>query len=594
MKITRTFDILTHYQNHYLKEDALAAKKDGKWVKYSTLDYIENANYFSYGLLALGLKKDDKIVTVSNNRPEWNIADMGMSQIGVIHVPIYPTITSEEYEYILEHSDARIIIISDKILYQKIKPIADKIKHIEKVFTFNQVEDTPNWLEILNLGRKSEIYYKPELEIIKNKIKPEDIVSIIYTSGTTGISKGVMLTHNNFVSNLLAGEKVLPINHEHKVLSFLPLCHVYERLLNYMYQYRGIGIYYAENLGTIVDNLKEIKADGFTTVPRLLEKVYSTIMAKGKELKGVKKIIFDWAISLGRKYNHEHSNGFLYEMQLRLANKLVFNKWREALGGEIKFVGCGGAALRPDLEQMFWAAGISIQQGYGLTETSPLIAINTKNTSDKMIGSVGCVVENVQVKIAEDGEILCKGPNVMKGYYKNPQLTAEVISKDGWFRTGDIGTFVDGKFLVITDRKKEIFKTSSGKYIAPQVIESLFKQSQFIEQLMVVGENQKFPSALIAPNFPILQTWCIQNQIEYKGKNEIITNPKVIKLFQDEVKRLNKNLGKVEEIKKFKLISDEWSQISGELSPTLKLKRKVIIQKYASLVTEIYANTTNN
>ncbi len=588
MKVTRTFDILDNLAANYPKEDTLAGKENKKWVKYSTNNYVKNANNVSYGLLALGLKPGDKVATVSNNRPEWNFIDMGLSQAGMVHVPVYPTISYEEYEHILAHSDAKIIIVSDKILYKKIKPIIDKTKSIQGIYTFNKIEGANHWSAITELGQKSESFYAKELVDIRKQVKEDDLVTIIYTSGTTGLSKGVMLSHKNLVSNAVATSKAHYFGSEHRTLSFLPLCHVYERMLNYHFQYKGISFYYAENVGTIGENLKEVKPQIFSTVPRLLESVFAKIQNAANDLSPLKKEIFDWALKLGFRYDHDHKNGFLYTLQLKLANKLVFSKWREALGNNVKIIVSGGAALQPRLARVFGAAGIYVLEGYGLTETAPVIAVSNFVTRQMEIGTVGPVLSGVSLKIADDGEIMAKGPNIMLGYYKNPELTKQVITEEGYFHTGDIGELTAKGNLRITDRKKEIFKMSSGKYISPQVIENKFKESPIIEQLMVVGENEKFASAIISPSFEQLHNYSKKNKIEYASNKDLIDNKEIISLFQKEVRQINKNVGKTEEIKRFKLVCEEWTPVSGELSPTLKLKRKVLYQKYDHLLEEIY------
>jgi len=590
MELTRVFDLLDHQKAKYPKPDALAQKVGGNWITTSTDEYARQSDLVSLGLLAMGIKKGDKLATLTNNRTEWNFLDMGILQTGAIHVPIYPTLSIEDYEYILVHAEIKYMFISDALLYKKLKPLIDKIPAIEKVYTINQVEGVANWQDIPDLGAKSE-HLREVLNKTKKEVKPEDLASIIYTSGTTGVSKGVMLTHHNFVSNLLSARNALPLDNTHKILSFLPLCHVYEHLLSYLFQYKGVSIYYAQNMGTIISDLKEIKADGFDTVPRLLEKVYATIMNKGKELKGIKRAIFDWSVNLGLRF--DFTNGPLYFAQLAIARKLVFVKWQEALGGHVKFIGSGGAALQPRLARLFWAAGIPVQEGYGLTETSPLIAFNYSKHPGIKFGTVGPVIENVEVKIADDGEILVRGFNVMKGYYKNDELTAEVI-KDGWFHTGDIGEFVNGKYLKITDRKKEIFKLSSGKYIAPQVLENKLKESAYIEQAMIVGENKKYAAAIIVPDQEGLTRWGKEHHIQPLTLESLIENPKVKQLIQDEIKAVNKKLGKTEEIKKFKLIKDSWTPESGDLSPTLKLKRKHLAAKYESFISDMFPASEND
>jgi len=589
MDVTRTFDLLSSYTELYSdKTDALAGKENGKWVHYSTKDYVESANFISCGLLSMGLKKGDRVATVSNNRPEWNMMDMGLSQAGIVHVPIYPTISVEDYKYILKHCEPKILIVSDKILYEKLKPVAEKTPSISYLFTYNEVEGAENWKKILETGRQDQKKHEEKLEEIKSSIKPDDLVTLIYTSGTTGNPKGVMLSHNNLVTNFKVTSEVHPLGKESRVLSFLPLSHVYERMVNYHFQYKGMSIYYAESMGTIVQDVKEIQPQIFNSVPRLLERVYDKIIGKGKDLTGIKKSIFFWAVNLGFKYN-PNGNSALYKLKLKIADKLVFTKWRDALGGKLQIVVSGGAALQPRLAHIFWAAGIRVLEGYGLTETSPVIAVNNLTRWEIMFGTVGPVIDGVEVKIAEDGEILCKGPNIMLGYYKSPELTEEVIDNDGWFHTGDIGTIIDGKFLKITDRKKEIFKLSSGKYVAPQVIENKLKESFFIENAMVIGENEKFASALISPNFEFLHNWASRHDVKFRDNEELINNKQVITRYQKEVAELNTKLGQTEHIKRIRLVCDEWTPQTGEMSPTLKLKRRILYDKYDPIIKDIYS-----
>jgi len=589
MEVTRTFDILERMRQNFMTDDALAVKRNKKWDIFTSQEYLDNAYDFAYGLLALGYKKGEKIGTVSNNRPEWNIVDMGMSMAGLIHVPIYPTISDSEYEYILAHSEVKTLLISDKLLYKRLVPLADKVETIKNIYVFNEgIEGVKSWTEIRDLGTQNRDKYKEELETIKASIKPEDMVTIIYTSGTTGNAKGVMLSHNNLISNAISTSKIQPLVAGEKALSFLPLCHVYERMLNYHFQYKGIKIYYAENMATIVDNLKEINPHGFSSVPRLLEKVFDKIMAKGKDLEGIKKRIFFWAVELGLRYELNNANGWFYEQKLKIARKLIFSKWQEALGGNVKVIISGGAALQPRLARVFRAAGINVQEGYGLTETSPVIAVNHTEYPNIKFGTVGPILEDVEVKIAEDGEILTKGPHIMLGYYKAPDLTAEVIDEDGWFHTGDIGIMEDGKYLKITDRKKEIFKLSSGKYVAPQAIENKCKESMFIENVMVIGENEKFASALVSPDFNHLHYWATKHKLHYRDNEELVRMPEVVKRYQTEVNDINKKLSDTEKIKRFKLVCSEWTPNTGELSPTLKLKRKFLYDKYDHLVKEIF------
>jgi long-chain acyl-CoA synthetase len=590
MAPTRTFDLLKWMQARYAdKTDVLAGKEDGKWKKYSVPEYIEYCNRVSYALLSLGIKKGDKVAIISNNRPEWNFTDFGISQIGAISIPIYPTISSEEYAFILDHAEPKLIFISDKNLYDKIKPIAVQTPAILDIYTFDTVPGAKHFTDVITIGKEMASMFGEELVKAKAAVDPSDMATIIYTSGTTGFPKGVMLTHSNLVSNFIESSVIHPVGSEGKVLSFLPLSHIYERTLTYHFQYKGVSIYYAESLGKIMENLKEIKPDIMAVVPRLLERIFDKIISTGKELKGIKKIIFFWAVDLGLRYELNGANGWFYEMKLSLANKLIFNKWREALGGKVGIISSAGAPLQERLARIFWAARIRILEGYGLTETSPVVAINNFCSKEVMFGTVGTILKDVQVKIAEDGEILTRGPNLMLGYYKEPKLTEEAIDTDGWFHTGDIGTFVKDKYLKITDRKKEIFKISSGKYIAPQVIENKLKESMFIDQVMVIGENQKFASALISPDFQFLHTWANNNNISIPDNKELISNPLVYACYQKEVSEINSSLGDHEKIKRFRLVSDEWAPQTGELSPTLKLKRKVLYEKYNELISEIFS-----
>lgn len=590
MEIKRTFDLIDQWMEKYPRPDVFGAKRNGQWILFSATDYREFADNFSMGLMELGYQKGDKIATITTNRPEWNFVDMGLAQAGFVHVPIYPTLNPDDYRYILEHSEAKAVFVGDKLLYQKIKPVVDEIPGIRTLYTFNDIEGVPNWMEVIETGQESREKHYSKLQEIKNSITPEDLFTIIYTSGTTGMPKGVMLCHRNIVSNFLATAKLQPLNHNHKVLSFLPLCHIYERMMNYHFQSLGIGIYYAENMGTIADNLREIKADGFTTVPRLLEKVYDRIVAKGKDLQGLKKGVFFWALNLAHKFEFNNANGWLYAFQLKIADRLVFSKWRAGLGGNVKVIVSGGSALQPRLARVFWAAGLPVMEGYGLTETSPVIAVSHCSWPNIKFGTVGPILEGVEVKIAEDGEILVKGPNVMIGYYKDPEYTTVVIDEDGYFHTGDIGVIEDGKFLKITDRKKEIFKLSAGKYIAPQLIENRFKESIFIENIMVIGENEKFASAFISPNFNHLHFWATKHKIHYHDHKDLVTKPELIRRIEKEVEKVNNTLSPHEQIKRFRIVADEWSPQTGELSPTLKLRRAVIYKKYEDIYEEIYGH----
>ncbi len=588
MKITRTFDLLERYKSKFNKEDVFASKINGKWVTVSSKEYIENAYFFAYGLLALGFTKGDKIATISNNRPEWNIVDMGMAMAGVVHVPLFNTLSDSEYKYIFEHSEVKSIIVSDKNIYNTIKPASEQVNSSSKIYSFNQIEGVANWKEIIELGKKNIDNYKSELETIKQGITADDFATLIYTSGTTGTAKGVMLSHRNLVHNFLAAAKIFGLKPDEKYLSILPLCHVGGRMGNYQTQYSGTSIYYAESMGTIAKDMREIRPHGFDAVPRILEKIYDSIIAKGKNLEGIKKAIFFWAVKTGLNYRISGFGLPFYNLKLKIADKLIFSKWRAAIGGNARIVGCGGASLQSRLERVFWASGIKILNMYGLTETSPIITINRTTKPDVKLGSVGALIDGVNVKIADDGEILCKGHNVMLGYYKNPDLTASVFDAEGWFHTGDIGYLEEEKFLKITDRKKEIFKLSNGKYVAPQVIEGKFKESLFIDQLMVVGENEKFASALISPNFAYLKDWCDKKNISYNSNDELIKRPSILDVFDNKVKQMNKTLSAPEKILRFRLVPDEWTPATGELSPTLKLKRQFIDKKYQQLLQEVY------
>jgi long-chain acyl-CoA synthetase len=586
--VSRTFDLLDRYRELYNKADALCFKHNGNWQKYSTAEYIEHAYSFCYGLCESGFRRGDKIITVSANRPEWNFTDMGMSMLGVVHVPVFTSLPATEYEYIIRNSGARMIIISDKKLCRTLEPALTATGHSCPAFTFDKIDGAANWLDIVEKGRNCSAETKQQVEEIKKLIKPDDFATLIYTSGTTGKPKGVMLSHRNMVSNFISAASVFNLKPTDKYLSILPLCHVGGRLGNYQTQFSGTSIYYAESMGTISINMKEIKPDGFDAVPRVLEKFYDVIISKGKSLTGIKKSLFFRAVNLGLNYQPFGENGWLYERKLRIADKLIFSKWREALGGNVRIVGCGGASLQPRLERVFWAAGIKIINMYGLTETSPIITINRTEKGKVKLGSVGMTIEGVEVKITDDGEILCKGPNVMLGYYNDPELTASVFDEEGWFHTGDIGHIEEGKFLMVTDRKKEIFKLSNGKFIAPQRVENIFKESPAIDQIMVIGEHEKFASALISPNFKYFEDWKTSRKVNYSSNDELITLPEVLQFFSSEVNKMNKRLSPPERINRFRLVKDEWSPATGELSPTLKLRRKFIHEKYSEVVEQVY------
>ncbi len=588
--ITRTFDVLINAEEHFDADIALAIQHDGKWKTHSTAEYRIEVDQFSLGLLAMGYQKGDKIATVTHNRPEWNFVDFGMSQIGCVHVGIYPTISEDEYRHILSHSDSRILIVADKELYDKLKPVFDQTKNLEEIYSLDQIEGVKNWHEISDLGASKEKELRELLIERRNDVSPEDLLTLIYTSGTTGLSKGVMLTHRNVVSNfMLAHQFVTYLEAGERALSFLPLSHVLERVGSYLWQSKGMSIWYPENLETMGDAMREIKPQAFITVPRVFEKVYDKIINKGRELDGIKKMLFFWAVQVGDQYDPDpKKRSAFYNFKLAIANKLIFSKWREALGGELKGVIAGGAALQPRLARIFWAAKIVVQEGYGLTETSPLISANNSFFPWIKFGSVGVVPKEIDVMIAEDGEILAKGENLMKGYYKDPERTKEAIDEDGWFHTGDIGELDDMRMLKITDRKKEIFKLSGGKYVAPQQVENHFKESQFIEQLIVIGENEKFTAALIVPNFEFLHNWCAIHKVSFRDNDDLIGKSRILDRYQKEVDKYNDALGQVMKIKVFKLVADTWTPDNGMLSPTQKLKRKVVMQKYMHLVKDIY------
>ncbi|MFC2110939.1 AMP-dependent synthetase/ligase [Bacteroidota bacterium] len=568
------------------KSDVIAGKVNGVWKKYSISEYIEIVNNISYGLLQLGVEKGQKIATITYNCPEWNFLDIAIQQVGAIHVPIYPTISESDYEYILNHGEVVYVFVSGDELYRKIKNVLPNIPSIRDIYTFKKTDSYKHYGELIELGEANP--NPQQLQEIKESVQKDDIVTLIYTSGTTGEPKGVMLTHNNIISNVLAIQFISPVGQEGKAISYLPLSHVYERTLNYLYQYLGISIYYAENLGKIVDNINELKPEIMGTVPRLLEKVYDKILAKGRKLKGFKKNLFFWAVNLGLKYELNKANGWMYELHLKIANKLVFKKWREAMGGNFQAIVSGGAALQPRLARVFTAARIPVLEGYGLTETSPVLAVNHFDENGLCFGTVGPVITGVDIKIAEDGEILAKGPNIMKGYYKQAELTAEVINKEGYFHTGDIGLITESGHLKITGRKKEIFKTSMGKYISPQLIENKFKESPFIDQIAVIGENQKFAAALVVPDFNHLKTYCELKNIEYISETEIVKNPEIKKRILEEIEKFNKTFGDTEKIRKFELIDHEWSIESGELTASLKMRRRIIYEKYEDLINKIF------
>jgi long-chain acyl-CoA synthetase len=588
MEITRLFDFPYYQLEQKNLPDALNVKKDGKWISTSTQEYLDKANALSRGLLRMGVQPNDKIAVISmNNRTEWNICDIGILQLGAQNVPIYPTISIDDYAYVLNHSESKYCFVSCTEVQGKVAAIMDKVPSLKGVFSFDDLGDAcDNWSKVLDLG--ADTSNQDEVEKAKDAVDTKDLATLIYTSGTTGRPKGVMLSHENIVSNALASSHRLPIPPDNvRALSFLPVCHIYERMLMYLYQYRCVSIYFAESLETISDNLKEVQPIVMTAVPRLLEKVYDKIIAKGEALTGIKKFLFFWAVDLGLKYEPYGQNGWWYEKKLGLARKLIFSKWKEGLGGNLQLIASGSAALQPRLARIFNAAEMGIMEGYGLTETSPVCSVNDMREGGFRVGTVGRLLPGVEVKIASDGEILVKGPNVMMGYYKDQKQTDEVI-KNGYFHTGDIGEIDADGFLKITDRKKEMFKTSGGKYVAPQLLENRFKQSRFIEQIMVIGDGEKMPAALIQPNFEYLQEWAEEKEITSASIEDLLSMERVQKRFQKEVDEANESFAKWEKVKVFRLTPDAWTVEDGHLTPTMKMKRKIIKEKYIALYNDIY------
>jgi long-chain acyl-CoA synthetase len=587
MEIKRLFDILPHYETSFKpKEDVLSGKENGKWVKYDIKTIREQADNISFGLLKLGVKRGDKVATISPNRPEWNIIDMAILQIGAIHVPIYPTISENDYRYILKHSEVKYIFVSGRELFRKIKHIVPETPTVKGVYTFKDFDNIPHLQELIDLGKENA--GSENLESIKAGISEDDIATIIYTSGTTGNPKGVMLSHKNILCNVMNLYHVFPVDETSRAVSYLPLCHVYERTNIYILLYLGVSIYYAENMATIAQNIQEIKPHILTTVPRLLEKVYDKILAKGRKLKPVPRWLFFRAVALGDKFEYGIKDP-VYHIKRKIFDKLIYVKWREALGGNMRVVVSGGAAIQPRLIKVFNTAGIPLLEGYGMTETSPVIALNTFHPGESKVGTVGVPLKNVQVKTSEQGEILVKGNSVMVGYYKNPELTKETIV-DGWMHTGDRGVIDENGLLKITGRVKEIFKTSMGKYISPQLIENKFKESPFIDQIIVIGENQKFAAALIVPDFEYLKNWCHEKNLTFDDNESAILQKEILARFKKEVSAYNQHFGDTEKIKKFELLDHEWTIDTGEITANLKLKRAYIHKKYAAVINRIFNN----
>jgi long-chain acyl-CoA synthetase len=588
MEVHKLFDFIRYQKEKYPQEVSLAEKVDGKWVTYSTDDVIEKSNQVSKGLIAMGVQPGDKIAIISNNRPQWNFVDIGLLQVGAIDVPIYPTISASEYEYIFNHAEIKMAFVSSDDLLKKVLAIKDSVPTLGEIFSFEEIKGCRHWSEVLEAGKDVEM---SEVESRMEAVKPGELATMIYTSGTTGKPKGVMLSHDNIVSNVKSTGEMLPLNETHRTLSFLPLCHIFERMVLYTYMSLGASVYYAESMEAIGDNLKEVKPHFFSTVPRLLEKVYEKIVGKGNALTGVKKKLFFWALELGGKYKVDQDQGMIYNLQLSIARKLIFSKWQEALGGELIGIVTGAAALPEMLCKVFNAAGIQVREGFGQTESSPVISFNRFEKGGCLEGTVGIPIPGVEVKIAENGEIVARGPNIMLGYYKDPDKTAETVDAEGWLHTGDIGKIIDGKFIKITDRLKELFKTSGGKYVAPQPIENKYKESFLVEQIMVVGENKKFVGALIVPSFANLGSWCKDNNIPFDPVHPgpTLNHPKVQEKFREICDTYNKDFSKIEQIKKFSLIPNEWTVDGGEMTPTMKVKRRVVVEKYGDFINEIYS-----
>lgn len=580
--ITRVFDLLKYNLENFPKEEFISGKVNGSWIKYSTQKFCDAVDSLSRGLIGIGAGKASRIAVMSHNRPEWNITDFAIMQIGAYQIPLYPTLAEHDIKFILENAEVTVVFVADEALYKKLKSVCDEFKPDIKIYTFNEVAGADNWKLLTGAGAEQTTL---DLDQYRDQITPDDILTLIYTSGTTGTPKGVMLTHDNLVKNFQNSAVLLPEGIK-KGLSFLPLSHIFERMVVYLYLYCDTSVYYAESMDTIVADIQFVQPNVFSTVPRLLEKVYEKIMEKGKALTGIKKGIFFWSVALAEKF--EFDNSWFYNLKLGIARKLVFKKWQEALGGNIVVVISGGAALNPRLARIFWAAGMPVFEGYGLTETSPVITVN--HFGNTMFGTVGTVINGVEIKIAEDGEVLARGHAIMKGYYLRDDLTAETIDQDNWFHTGDIGEIVGGKFLKITDRKKEIFKTAGGKYVAPQTIENKFKETPLVEQVMVLGENRKFPAALIVPNFVALKTWAAKKGITYSTDEQMTKDPQVIEKFDQIVALTCKDFGKWEQVKRFALLPKQWSIDGGELTPKLSLKRKVILEKNKDVIEKIYVD----
>ncbi len=586
----RIIDILPYQIENFARVDALCDKKNGAWQKYSSIHVKEIADKFSLGLLNMGFKPGDKFSIISPNRTEWTFVDLGILQMGGVDVPIYPNMSEVDYNYIFNDAEVKLVFVADKELYNKVKRVVPKTKSVQEIYTFDEIPGARHWSEIL---ARADDSMNERLKSIEQSLKEDDLATIIYTSGTTGIPKGVMLTHLNILSNILSLHTIIPIDNTSRMISFLPVCHIFERTAIYFYLSVGGAIYYAENIDKIAENMLEIKPNYFTTVPRLLEKIFETIMSKGRELKGIKKSIFGWAVNLANHYDPMGKNDFFYKIRLNAARKIVFSKWKAALGGEIKGIISGAASLQPRLARIFTAAGIPVREGYGLTETSPVLTCNRFEENEYYLGTVGLPIPGVEIKIAEDGEIFARGLNVSKGYYNKPELTKQAFDEDGWFHTGDIGELVEGRFLKITDRAKEIFKTSGGKFVAPLPIENKMKESWFIKNIIVIGENRKFTAALVVPDIVFIFNWGKKKSLEIKSYEEINKSEIVKERIWKDIQKLNRRFSHIEQIKKFELTNEDWTVETGELTPTLKLKRKIILEKYKNLIEKIYSENTN-
>ena len=592
-EINRIFDLLELFKDEYSSvQDLFNVKRHGEWQKYSAADYVNYSNLLSLGLLSIGVGRGTRIATVMNNCPEWNFFDMGILQTGAVQVPVYPTISVENYRYIFTDASIEYLVVGDEDIYQRIEGVLHHIPGLKAVYSIEPVKGIPGWKELVEKGQQSQD--QERLEEIKKSMLPGDMATIIYTSGTTGRPKGVMSSHNNFVTNYKALAEIPPLKLHDRVISFLPLCHVYERTAGYVYQSFGVSIYYIQNVDELAEGIREVRPHGFASVPRVFEKIYNKIVSKGRNLPLPMKVLFFWALRQGHKFEFDHARGWVYDIKLYIANFLVFSKWRKGLGGELKFIVSGSASLHPRLARIFWAAKIPILEAYGLTETSPGITCYRFEPGYVKFGTVGSLLTGNEMKIAPDGEILVRGPNVMLGYLNRPDKTAEVIDKEGWFHTGDIGVIEEGKFLKITDRKKELFKTSGGKYVAPQPIEQRMKESPFIEHIMVVGENRNYAAALIIPNFEYLKNWCAVKGIEYVSNEWAIRNAQIIRRIRKDVEWFNLDLDKTEKVKRFRLLNAEWTTDTGEISPTLKLRRKFILEKYRKIIDETFRSAEYN